>query len=242
MNKTFLLAAAVASAVAASAEATTWTLTFTNVSPNMIVGINYNGGRSFNAGPAGSFSSVYAGRMQWNGPYGKTYTTYCTQLNEHINWGQTVTYTETAVENVPDAPGSPGPMGSIKAAILRDLYARHYAAVKASSSNELNAAFQLAVWEITHENIAAANASAALAQLSFTNGAMQMNGSNASLLATANSLLADLGIGGFRSFDGLFGLTHESAQDQLMVVPLPVPAMLAGVGLLGVIGLRRRMK
>ena len=244
MNKTFAITAAVAiaGAVAASAEATNWTLTFTNVAPNMVVGINYNGGRSFSAGPAGSYNSVYAGRMQWNGPYGKTYSTYCTQLNEYISWGQTVTYTETEVENVPDAPGTPGPMGSIKASLLRDLYARHYATVKASSSNELNAAFQIAVWEITHENINAADASSAVAQLNLLNGAMQINGSNASLLATANSLLAGLGTGGFMSFDGLLGLTHASAQDQLLVVPIPVPALLAGVGLLGVAALRRRMK
>ncbi len=243
MKHTALTAVLAAAGISACANATTWTMTFTNVSPNTIVGINYNGGRSFSAAPAGSYSSVYAGRMLWNGPYGKTYTTYCTQLNEHINWNQTVTYTQTAVENVPDAPGTPGPMGAIKATILRDLYARHYAQVKASSSGELNAAFQVAIWEITHENINAANAAGALAQLNLANGAMQMNAiANAGVFAAANLLLADLGVGGFRSFDGVLGLTHETAQDQLVVVPVPVPAMLAGLGLLGVVAVRRRMK
>jgi len=243
MTRFAFVSAVVAAGIAAGAHATDWTMTFTNVSPNTIVGINYNGGRSFSAAPAGSYSSVYAGRMQWNGPYGKTYTTYCTQLNEHVNWNQTITYTETEVENVPDAPGTPGPMGTIKAQILRDLYARHYAAVKASSSNELNAAFQVAVWEITHENLNAADASGALAQLNLGTGAMQMNtAANAGVYAAANALLADLGVGGFMSFDGLLGLTNASYQDQLIVVPLPVPAMLAGLGLLGVAAIRRRMK
>jgi hypothetical protein len=243
MKTQFAFGATIAAcAISACAEATSWTLTFTNVSPNTVVGINYNGARSFGAGPAGSYNSVYAGQMQWNGPYGKSYTTYCCQVNEHISFGQTVTYLETEVENVPDGPGNPGPSGSIKSSLLRDLYARNYATVKASSSNELHAAFQVAIWEITHENISAADASGALAQLNLLNGAMQINGAQSGVLAAANSLLAGLGIGGFRSFDGLLGLTHASAQDQLVVVPIPVPALLAGLGLLGVAAIRRRMK
>lgn len=244
MKQKFILVAAtaIAGAAAASANATTWTMTFTNVTPSSIVGINYNGARSFSAAPAGSYNSVYAGRMQWNGPYGKSYTTYCTQLNEYISWNQTVTYTETEIENVPDAPGSPGPMGSIKAALLRDLYARHYATVKASSSNDLNAAFQVAVWEITHENINAANAAAAVGQLNVLTGALQMNGANAGVLSAATNLLNGLGFGGFKSFDGLVGLSHLTAQDQLIVVPVPVPALMAGLGLLGIAALRRRVK
>lgn len=242
MNRFVLMSAVAVAGIAASADATTWTLTFNSVSPNQIVGVNYNAARSNAAGPASSFNSVYAGSMNWTGPYGKSYSTYCTQLNEYISFGQTVTYTETAIENVPDAPGSPGPMGSLKATLLRDLYARHYAAVKSSSSAQLHAAFQVAIWEITHENLNAANAAGALAQLNVGTGAMQINAANAGVFAAAQSLLAGLGVDGFRSFGGLLGLSHLTAQDQLLVVPIPMPAALAALGLLGVGVLRRRMK
>ena len=45
MKQKFILVAAtaIAGAAAGSADATTWTMTFTNVTPSSIVGINYNG-------------------------------------------------------------------------------------------------------------------------------------------------------------------------------------------------------
>jgi hypothetical protein len=242
MQRAFIgFAVASIAAVGASAQATTWTMTFQNVNPNTIVGINYNGARSANAAAAGSFSSVYAGKMNWAGPFGKNYSTFCTQVTEFINFNQTVTFTQAAVQNVPDV--QPGAMGAVKATILRDLYARHYADVVSSNNSLLHAAFQAAIWEITHENITSLTAAGALAQLNMSLGAMQLSSSgnsNLSVSTLATQLLAELGDGGFRDFGGLLGLTHQSAQDQLVVVPIPAPVLLAGLGLVGVGVLRRR--
>jgi hypothetical protein len=241
MTRYTLAATLLATGISAAAHATTWTMTFTNVAPNQIVGVNFNASRSNTDGPVTSFSSVYAGKMNWNGPYGKTYTTYCTQLTENINFNQTVNYTQSALANVPDP--NPGPMGSLKATLVQDLYHRNYAAVVGSNNAQLHAAFQLAIWEITHENLNAADAAGALAQLNLGTGAMQMNTvANAGVFNLAMAMLGDLGDGGFFAFNGLLGLTHASSQDQLVVVPIPAAALLAGVGLLGVAAVRRRMK
>ena len=40
----------------------------------------------------------------------------------------------------------------------------------------------------------------------------------------------------------LIGLSNPAHQDQLMVVPLPMPALLAGIGFAGAIVLRRRLR
>jgi hypothetical protein len=69
-----------------------------------------------------------------------------------------------------------------------------------------------------------------------------MNGSeDLAVLTAANAMLIQLGVGGFQSIgDNLIGLTSASKQDQLVVVPIPAAALLAGVGLLGVGLVRRR--
>jgi hypothetical protein len=73
-------------------------------------------------------------------------------------------------------------------------------------------------------------------------GAFQASAANSSGYNDAAAMLASLGTGGFRTIgSNLVGLTNASAQDQLLVVPVGAPAILAGLGLLGV-GLIRRRK
>jgi hypothetical protein len=239
-GQAFLAVTAVAAAISGSAQATTWTMTLNSVTPAQSVGVNYNGARAFNAANAGTYGNLTAGQLNWTGPYGKSYITYCTQLPERISFGQTITYTEVAVSGVPDS--LPGEMGTVKAALVRDLYYRNYATVIASANSALHAAFQAAIWEITHENLTGATATLAAGQLDLDIGAMQLSGANqnASVYSLADAMLANLGVGGFKNYIGLLGLTHPTAQDQLVVVPVPAPLVLAGIGLLGVGVLRRR--
>ncbi len=244
---------AVASCIASTASADNWTLTFTSLGPAKVIGANFNHTRAYNAGPVSSFSNYWAGEMKWKNAQGKQFKTYCTQINEHINYNQTVTYQQVALEAVPDSPPAPGPMGALKATVIRDLYARFYHTVKASGSDTLNAAFQCLVWEITHENTNAQTAAGVLGQLDLGKGAFQLkvdgNNNNAGVFGAANSMLAELGGSSDDDFrflsngDNLRGLRHDTAQDQILVVPIPAPALMAAAGLLGVgVWARRRAK
>ncbi|MBL9120098.1 MAG: VPLPA-CTERM sorting domain-containing protein [Phycisphaerae bacterium] len=254
-RKSFIVAGAVGSMfaaafIASSASAENWTLTFTGLGPAKVVSANYNNARTFNAGPVSSYNSYWAGEMKWKNAQGKQFKTYCTQVNEHINFNQTVTYQQVALEQVPDSPPAPGPMGAYKATVLRDLYSRFYHSVKASGSDTMNAAFQCLVWEITHENTTAQSAAGVLGQLNLGLGAFQLNGSgnnNVGVFSTANAMLAELGGSNnddFRFFnngDNLRGLRHDTAQDQILVVPIPAPALMAAAGLVG-LGIWRRRR
>ncbi len=243
LSTTILVAAIAAAATAVGADAATMTLTFTGVGPSKDLKLNYNANRQFNQNASGGWSTVKAGKMKWSKAGGGTATTFCTQLAESISVGQTVNYLVAPVENVPDP--APGAMGAIRAQLVRDLYTKQWSSVKNSSDTKLNAAFQLTIWEITHENLTAASAQAALAQLNVTKGALAVNMSNsttAQVAAMAMQMIASLGQGGFAGFGNLLGLTDPTAQDQLIVVPVPFTVGLAAAGLAGVIGLRRRLR
>lgn len=236
--KSYLIGAVMAGIASAAASASTMTLKFTGVNPGVNVKYSYNGS---------GWTTTAAGLFTWQGGV----KTFCTQLNEFISNNQTVTFNVVSAEQVPDAqaPGSPnpGPMGSIKATVLRDLYARNYDIGTLGSDAIAAAAFQVVVWEITHETLAQGqDAQAFAASLSMLNGTFKLKSdTDAAVLAAANALLASLGGGSngndFLAFDGLRGLTHIEFQDQLIVVPLPASALLAGLGLLGAGVLRRRV-
>ncbi|MFO0829793.1 MAG: hypothetical protein U0572_16755 [Phycisphaerales bacterium] len=235
MNRAIAIATVIGSAaLAGTASASTLTMTFNSLTPR-VEGVNYNLG--------GNTGSTWAGVFNWTGS-GTPYKTFCTQIGETIGFGQTATYNCVDVTLVPDSPnggGIPvGPMGALRATVLKDLYARHYNDATLSS-NVTAGAFQIAVWEITHESLGNATTAAQyLAGLNVTTGFAQFSdGSGASTLA--QQWIAGLGIDGFQDFACLIGLTNESLQDQLLVVPVPIPAALAGLGLLGVGFLRRRV-
>ncbi len=246
MKKTiaFGMAAAVAAAVAGSASATdVYMATFNGVSPQKLVNYVYSSGQAWNYGHQSGGVQTQAGRFNWNG---NSIGTFCTQLGEYV--AVPVTYQMVDVSQVPDPSPNPNPgqMGTIKSGLIRDLYARNWSAVSVATADTaanqlLNAAFQLCIWEISHENLAGdATLAVAATHLSVDTGQMQFNG-DATLLSSAASMLAALGTGGFLAFDSVWGLTNADAQDQLIVIPIPAPALLAGLGLLGVGVIRRRI-
>ena len=235
--------ALVATAVAQSASASNWTMSFDGYGLTENVGVRFMNNESWNSATAGSgFAGVKAGQHNFS-VFGKTYSNYCIQLFETVGQvGDVHTWCTAALADVPDAPPAPGPMGAIKATLVQDLYARFHESVKTSGNSVQHAAFQVVLWELTHENFDAADADGALAQANLLGGALQMNGAKADVLSAANAMLDLLGDGGFKSLgDNLFGLTSETRQDHLVVVPIPGAALLAGFGLLGAGLLRRRM-
>jgi hypothetical protein len=239
--KTTGLAIAAALGVSAAASANSLTLTFLGFGDSTTTGVRYNSNLGWSSRSSASLTNITVGVHRW-GIYGQERASFCTQLFEGVTVGQTYTFNVVAPSQVPEADdptNAPGPMGAIKAALINDLYRRYYADLAGATQI---GAFQLAIYEITHENLAATSASQAVSQLALDKGAFQ-SGKAGGLYATAASMLASLGQGGFGSMGpNLLGLSNASAQDQLLVVPIGAPAVLAGFGLIGLGFMRRRMK
>lgn len=124
-------------------------------------------------------------------------------------------------------------VGGVRAVVLRDLFARWIdpttgrVAGGPEGRAATAAAFQLAVWEIAHENFATDDADTLVGRMSMATGAFRALAS-AETAARYAAMTATLGVGGFRSHD-LEVLTNPVAQDQIRVVPAPA----AGIVLLG---------
>ncbi len=106
------------------------------------------------------------------------------------------------------------------------------------------AAVQLGIWEAIWEqggSIDLTSGNSMLHGHDFTTS-NALNTALASLTAQANSFVA-LSRSEFSSYKvaGLVALTSSNTQDQLAIVPLP-PAAFAGLGLLGVAGVARRLR
>lgn len=198
-------------------------------------------------------SSIKAGERVWTNQYGREVITYCIQVFESASIGDTITFNRTTdLTTVPEAPPSPGPMAGFQVNLVQDLYSRFIdkktgeiasgTSLDGFEYSVASSAFQLVLWEIVHENFDASNVDQASEQLSLETGAFQANSDQDATLA-ASTIMAELGEDGWGSIgDKLVGLSSPSKQDQLTVVPLPTPVLLAGIGLLGAGIVRRRMK
>ena len=229
-----LLAAIASSSATAGINAgDTLNMTLLSVAPARAVLSTLDGGSTS--------MNVYGGVLNWDIDGVGGVKTFCVQLNETISLGSTLTYTAVDLEQAPDAPPGPGPMGDARATLIRDLYARNYATVMAATGNDaknLAAAFAMVVWEITHQESTASTASGVLADLDLTTGNAQFtSGSSANSLAAG--MLGDLGGGtnDFLSF-AVLGATNPDKQDVLIVVP--GPAGLLAIAGLGLVARRRR--
>lgn len=167
-----------------------------------------------------------------------------------------ITYDIVEVTQVPEE-NPPGNMSANQATMMADLYSRYYASstetAGTSWTNRQNnaAAFQLVVWEISHENFGASDLAGMQAELNIGLGAFVVtdatNGDSAAATAVselANNMIAALGSGGWNQFGALVGATNGASgsndnQDFLFVVPSPAIAGLAGLGL---VGMRRRRR
>ena len=201
-------------------------------------------------------SPLRAGERIWTTQYGTEVVTYCAQLWEGVSAGSDVCF--DVVENLndfPEFPPYPGPMNDSQVGLVQDLYARYidtqtgYLRSGTELTNNFDystaaSAFQLVVWEITHENVIDGTLASAKVELSLDEGAFRADTSTHLIGGDAATLIMNsLGSNGWLSLgNNLLGLSNESYQDQFMVVPLPMPALLAGIGLVGAGVLRRRLR
>ena len=175
---------------------------------------------------------------------GRNLRAFCVEMNEGFV-DDPIVYTYTEVTGVPE-DAEPGPMSITKSRLMQDFYKRNYRDVTTMDAGESQAttadeaaAFQLIVWEISHENLDS-DIDVAKSQLDLQLGAMAFTDTySMTVLDIANQMIDGLGMGGWKSFSSLYGLTNENNQDLLVVVPSPAIAGLAGLGLAG---MRRRRR
>ena len=199
---------------------------------------------------------ITSGERLWTNQYGREVVTYCIQVYESVYVGRDYTFTQTKdLTEVPESPPYPGAMNETQVGLVNDLYARYIdmktgllaegtALTDGFNNDTAASAFQLVVWEIVNETSLDGSLDDAASLLSLDLGAFRADlDKNLETDMATNLIMASLGEDGWLDTRGhLVGLSNASHQDQLMVVPLPMPAVLAGIGLAGIVVLRRRLR
>jgi hypothetical protein len=172
---------------------------------------------------------------------------FCVEMNEGFV-DDPIVYDVVDIDAVPEH-NPPGNMTFAKQTLMQDLYARHYDSIGTigdyegswSDASDRAAAFQLVVWEISHENFSSdTDAMTANSEMSIILGAMAFTDYySTNVLAIADEMINSLGDGGYMAYSKLLGLSNADNQDMLIVVPSPAIAGLAGLGLAG---MRRRRR
>lgn len=163
--------------------------------------------------------------------------TFCTDLYEYVT-STPKTYTLVGLDDVPGPSG----MGLAKANAIADLY--QYAAgtqSRSDTNDDFAAAFQLAIWEIVFDF----NTLSGRSSLDVNAGGFKAKKTDGTTLASVitghlNNLFNAIGAYSRSDPGSLRGVTRSGSQDQIVEIPLPSPALLAGAGLLGVGAIRRR--
>ncbi len=188
---------------------------------------------------------VFAGELQHqfrNGTgaaagFSAVRTTWCIDLSQHVSsdWH---TFTLGKVAERPPVPV----LGMAKEVALREVLSMHDGiAFRGEASNDMAAAFQLALWEI----ITDFDPEVGAASLDLSQGDFKATKTNGSPLAEA--VMSDI----FSMFDrigsrdimpGVVALFSDRKQDQITVIPVPLPTAgaLALAGLLTAGAIRRR--
>jgi hypothetical protein len=229
------LTVATAAAVIAPAQAETVDVEFTGT------GL----GRSVRTHLDGHAQNVFAGQLRHAFSNGTeqcseldgAYLTFCTELT------QDVTPHESPYECLPlEASPPTHAMGAVRAQALRDLYVfadgDQFATAGTDENRDVAAAFQIAVWEIVYDY------DGTTASLDVTDGNLRITQTNDSPLSMGITGYLDSFFGGLGTgaeLPELFAVSHEQYQDQLVMIPLPLPLAMGAAGLAAVIWRRRSL-
>lgn len=172
---------------------------------------------------------------------GTTAYSWCAQLYQGVTAGTVYNFSVVELEQAPQSPPAPGPMGVAKATLLRDAMSRFLdsngrVAASVGTSSAASAAFCALAWEIVHENLATTDAAIAQSRLSLSAGAFRANLVGESALIYS-AMVTSLGNGGYR-YVAAEGWISGTAQDQFRLVP--TPGAMALLGLAGIASRRRR--
>ena len=213
-------------------SAESMTLTYQGAGPKKNIQYSLNHGSDWD--------TIKAGVYNWSGGI----DTFCVQIREDISVGDEVSYNIVDPSLVPESPPGPGPMGSSRVTLVRDLYYRWYDTVMSKTGNSAKrhaAAFAMNIWEITHQNANESSAMTVWNKMDFELGNARFDSTNR-VNELANEMRESLGGGvcDFQWYGGLTGLKNWQYQDQLLVVPVPGAAGLIAV--IGLGGIRRRRR
>ena len=192
-----------------------------SVDPKRTVVLSRNAGDSFQEVGSGTARFTRIGG-DYSGPGANgQFVAYCIELFQSITWGETYDFETRAPENSP-VPGEG--MGAPRAAALAELYGRFY--VPSFATRDEAAAFQIAVWELVHDD-----------GRDLTDGLIQVQDTG---------LWYGIAQGWLDFLDGqgprleLLGMTHLLKQDHIIVIPSPAAVSLFACA--GIIGLSRRRR
>ncbi len=237
MKKTryMMIAGLILAMASTSVEANTVDVSFAGVGLGRNVRVTLNGNTRHLF--SGQMNHNIDGTLDNGTVLSGTYTTFCTELTEYVNWG-TNPFEAVDLEQAPES----GPMGAMKAQAITDIYAyaggdQLLSSAEGGTAN-FASAFQIAIWEIVYDY------DGTEASLDVAAGNLVIKSSNYSPLysgvsAHVDNLLGAIGLNA--SIDDLFAISADGFQDQIVIVPLPAPLMLGCAGL-ALVAVRRRFK
>ncbi|MBC24500.1 MAG: hypothetical protein CMJ32_11390 [Phycisphaerae bacterium] len=200
----------------------------------------YNNSLNWDEAGSGSYVSLEAFQHEWTSvSTGESYSTYCIQLYQGVEFGDIVDFTIVDIAQAPEGPPSPGPMGQIKSSMMQDLYARFYDEALLQD-DEYSTAFQLVIYEITHENFVGSTANEFKNEMSYGTGAFQWQSASSAISSIVNNMTSSLGVGGWISDPSLVGLVNDDYQDQAYYVP--GPGALSLLAITGICARNRRRR
>ncbi len=190
---------------------------------------------------AGQLKHTIQGASGIYAPLNGERITFCSDVYETVT-STFKAYDIVGLNLLPDT----APMGAAKADAIWNMYqAQGSSAFASGASNDLAAAFQIAVWEIVSDF----DSNVGLSSLNVNSGAFKAKKTDGGALsggiATNLASLFAVAAGGFQAEPSLslIGLRHATAQDQIVaysgVIPAPGAGALAGLGLL-CMGRRKR--
>lgn len=184
-------------------------------------------------------SELFAGQML---------RTFCIDIAQNVV-GQVKTYDVVSVASAPEPDAPTGAIGTIRAGYLQSLYANAIEAglidrrgsATDAMTNQQAAAFQLVVWELAFEDAGILSAAVGLGNykdLLKVDAFKVTNSFNATVFNMTENFFEWAFAGD--TLGGLRAMVSGTAQDQLVIIPLPTGGALALAGLAGVAIRRRR--
>ncbi|MET0520250.1 MAG: PEP-CTERM sorting domain-containing protein [Burkholderiaceae bacterium] len=171
------------------------------------------------------------GAMQYTTGSGTSFEAFCVEL------AQGYAPTSYGLQNY-----SVGSFSGLQSSLLQGLFSSSYAGLASAGQK---AAFQTAVWEITHETSGTLNAAAGSFKFEYLSASSTV-AEDAAFLALTNGYLAAASTYTGAAKYTLTRLDNPVYQDVLTVTAVPEPAsyamLLAGLGAIGFVAGRRRQR